>query len=698
MSLKYFICPDNQKIEIKDCFAKGGCRMGERCATRSYLQLVSRERPWTGRASTTQLIQGTLQAFLKLTKPYAISPDDRAFMIHGTKSHKNLENQEDEYSVLEQIFNRYYCNVCQKEFDREYTNGKADLKCPHCGSSDIKQIQDTTGMSDVIEVEQGQIIMTDYKTSGSYKVAKAMGFVTVEEPIEGEVFKSGPRKGQQKMRKVLVRRPEAEDRWEWELQLNKYRIEAERRLPEILAKLNINLPGKTKIDEIRIQCCVRDGNTYIARSRGVFRNVYYFKINIMPDEEVLSYFAQKKHALDTALKQKRWTQYCTPKENWDGLKCSRYCEVAEFCPLGQMYKKHKEEEDMPIKNVSDIRRLPRIGKIRLGKKTEKGYPTEVDYFIIDPQTPSELENERIKQEIAKLYGKEPKQLRIMFPMANMDLCFPQWWKRYGQSTMLKCRGDGVEAVCTQPEYAEKLEVIGKIEEGLTKVQCLGKECPYVQAKQCGMRANLQVLLPEIPGAGVWQISTGSFNSIVNMNSCIDYIRTVCGRVHMVPLTLERREQVITHDGKARKHYVLHLNMNFVLADLQKYALIKPERAMITQLPEVEVDKEDIYFQENVEINQAESGNGEPGKQVVDGTAKDPEKIDKTEKDAERDAAFKESTEIATKFSEEAQAAETMKDVNVLAKAIQEHNGTLFPEHKEWLKDELETARKRVKKI
>ena len=45
MPLTEFICPDTQKISIADCLKEGGCRMGSRCASRSYLKLVSQERP-----------------------------------------------------------------------------------------------------------------------------------------------------------------------------------------------------------------------------------------------------------------------------------------------------------------------------------------------------------------------------------------------------------------------------------------------------------------------------------------------------------------------------------------------------------------------------------------------------------------------------------------------------------------------------
>ena len=559
MPLTHYICPDNAKIEAEECLKEGGCRMGDRCASRPYLQLVRKDRPWTGKPSTTQLISGTMHAFLKISQDYAISPDDRAFMIHGTKGHKALELVEDDYSFLEELFN--------------------------------DENTDITGIADTLEIENGFAILSDSKTSGSFKVAKALGFVVVDEPIEGEFYKSGKRKGEQKTRKVLTRDETKVDRRDWELQLNKYRIEYEKR--------------GYKPDELRIMCIVRDGNTYIARSRGVFRNVYYFKINIIPDKEVNDYFEKKRLDLLKALKQGYWKQTCSSQENWEGLKCQKYCEVAEFCQYGKYLKQEREVEDMAIKGLSEVRRLPRLGKIRLGikKKTAKGveYPAEVDHFILDPQTPSEFENKKLQEEFIKLYGEQPKSINIMFPVASPDVYFPQFYKRYGSSTALKCKGDGEIASCGTSEFASGLEVIGQDEMGLTKVKCYGKECIYYKARECTEVGVLQILLPDVPGAGVWQISTGSFHSIVNLNSCIDYITAVCGRAHMIPLILERRMQEIAYEGRKTKHYILHINMDFKLADLQRFALIDPTK-MLLDLPAPEAEKEDILYGENAIVN------------------------------------------------------------------------------------------------
>lgn len=246
-----------------------------------------------------------------------------------------------------------------------------------------------------------------------------------------------------------------------------------------------------------------------------------------------------------------------------------------------------------IKDISNIRRLPRLGCIRLGikQKTKSGkeYPKEVDYFILDPETPSQAENQKLIQEFHGLYGDRPKAIKIMFPLADPEKYFPQNYKRYGSTSSLKCIGDGESAICTKSEFSKGLKVLGKTETGLTKVECHGKACIYAK-KECSAVGVLRVLLPELQGAGVWQITTGSFHSIVNLNSCIDYIAAVCGRAHMIPLMLERRPQETTYEGKKATHYILHVNMDFKLAEIQKIAQT-PASQILLDLPSIDTVEE-----------------------------------------------------------------------------------------------------------
>lgn len=231
---------------------------------------------------------------------------------------------------------------------------------------------------------------------------------------------------------------------------------------------------------------------------------------------------------------------------------------------------------MPIKNLSDIRRLPRLGKISLGikVKNEKDveYPKEVDYFVCPPK-------------VEKVYKGEPKELRIMFPVEDPDVFFQQWYKSYGFN-LLKCKGDGDKAFTWDEEHG-----------GMKEVPC---PCDALKKGECKRIGILQFLLPDVPGAGVWQITTSSWNSIVDINSSIDYIKQTCGRIRMIPLILKRVETSIQRIEKGKpkkgKHYTLQIDVeNITLRQLQEAAQIAPERVL---LPPTDETKDELFYPEN----------------------------------------------------------------------------------------------------
>ena len=86
----------------------------------------------------------------------------------------------------------------------------------------------------------------------------------------------------------------------------------------------------------------------------------------------------------------------------------------------------------PIPGVTDSHWLPRLGKIRLGKKKQgqKGmYPVATDYFVCP-------------DEVIKIYGETPRELDVMFPSEKMTLFAPAWYKAYSYSQGKICEGDG----------------------------------------------------------------------------------------------------------------------------------------------------------------------------------------------------------------------------------------------------------------
>ena len=188
---------------------------------------------------------------------------------------------------------------------------------------------------------------------------------------------------------------------------------------------------------------------------------------------------------------------------------------------------------------STIRRLPRLNKIRLGIKVKnaqgKEYPKETPHFVVPP-------------EVAEQYGETPTELDVMLPLENEEVCFVQKLAYYGSSKGLQCHGNG--------ETAERKNDKGEWEP---------RSCPCELRKtkenpqgQCSELGHLMVLLPKVSLGGVYQITTSSYNSVVDLNSSIDYIRALVGRIAMVPLKLRRVPTQTNHDGKRQTHYTLAL--------------------------------------------------------------------------------------------------------------------------------------------
>ncbi|MCK4328291.1 hypothetical protein KAX02_00455 [candidate division WOR-3 bacterium] len=225
-----------------------------------------------------------------------------------------------------------------------------------------------------------------------------------------------------------------------------------------------------------------------------------------------------------------------------------------------------------IEGLSAIRRLPRLGKIRLGikkvsAKTGKEYPSETDYFVC----PAEVRN---------VCGDEPKELNISFPMNDPEVIFPQCYKWYGSSKGLKCRGDGVNALRLNDETNEMEE----------------RTCPceLLESGKCKQRASLIFNLPGVAIGGVYQIDLSSYHSIVDINSGIDYARALLGdRIAFIPFKLKRVPKETHNEGKKQIHYTLQLELNVTAKELQGLREGQKVFAGQNKRYEIEAPKEDI---------------------------------------------------------------------------------------------------------
>lgn len=245
-----------------------------------------------------------------------------------------------------------------------------------------------------------------------------------------------------------------------------------------------------------------------------------------------------------------------------------------------------------IKGLSDKRRMPRLGKIRLGIKQKtaggKEFPRDVEYFV--------LPEDDYGKKIAARYGAKPTELDILFPVDDDEAIFPQALAWYGGAG-LRCRGDGVTALRTKGFLVVKNSQGDVVDDARGRVLDddgngseadliqIGCPCPLVDLKGgCTEKAHLLVMLPEISVGGVFQIDTGSVNNIINLNSQLEYVRTMMGRIALVPLKLKRVAETITYTDEAgaqkkSTHYLLRLEIPLNLKELVETRMQGPELAL-----------------------------------------------------------------------------------------------------------------------
>lgn len=271
------------EVSFEQCLKD--CPRGVRCLSRPTLVELAKQRVWSGKPSTTQLLNGTRYAMLEILEDYYIDPESQAFRLLGTKVHSRLEDSGSDNELVETRF----------------------------------EDDDMTGIADLYEIKEETL--WDYKVLGSFKVAKTVGinFEMVDHP-EGEVYQksgNGYSKGDIKKVKRYFIDESLADRWEYTMQLNRYRIFYEQK--------------GHPVKHIKIQAIVRDGGSMTAKSRGIEKSFYVIDIPIIPDEEVLGYYEHKEIALHNAL-QDRYYPKCNNRENWEGRKCCpEYCNVYDKC-------------------------------------------------------------------------------------------------------------------------------------------------------------------------------------------------------------------------------------------------------------------------------------------------------------------------------------------------------------------------------
>jgi hypothetical protein len=264
---------------------------------------------------------------LKATIPYVIVPDDRAFAVLGTTFHGRMAEEGIVYNVLS-----------EETMSDEAAKGTPDLleKDEHA--------------------EKGYIL-TDYKSSGSFKVCKWVGIYVQKTnvPILGENgepvrLKSGKNKGEikTKVHREIIEDVARIDKLDLELQVNRYRIFFEK--------------NGFPINTMRAFCVPRDGGTHVAKSRGLLSNTRTVPVARLEDDFVLQYYAKLSAEKDDFF-DKGYARLCDTWENWEGRRCIKFCEVKNECRMMCLAHNEKwpgdgkipeEDEEGEIEDVREV--------------------------------------------------------------------------------------------------------------------------------------------------------------------------------------------------------------------------------------------------------------------------------------------------------------------------------------------------------
>lgn len=177
-------------------------------------------------------------------------------------------------------------------------------------------------------------------------------------------------------------------------------------------------------------------------------------------------------------------------------------------------------------NIESLVKEKIIGNIKIGTKSEKGYPKKLPYFNVEEDKATSIEMVNI---FKQLYPNKPTKLIIMF---TSESPFDLKYKRYVNNKLV-CIGNDTKAV-----------TIGKDSKGNTnqvEIEC-NKQCEQRCSKKCKLIGSLKFVLVGIEAGGVWKINTGGGFSLTNIATEIFKYKKAEKSIVGVPFELTLTEQ------------------------------------------------------------------------------------------------------------------------------------------------------------
>jgi len=206
--------------------------------------------------------------------------------------------------------------------------------------------------------------------------------------------------------------------------------------------------------------------------------------------------------------------------------------------------------------IETQRRYRELGRIRIGAKDERGYPTRLDTFRLTSFSAPLLEA------AAQAWGGEPhiwqgaptegRQYELITEVDTLEVVVPPQDVAARQLMEAYSRG-GVVRRC----------------DGQTEMMS-GRACLCdPEDRMCVPTTHVLFMLPQLPDIGVWRLTSKGWNAAAELPATVDLLRDMVAR-NMLPsatLAIETRTSVV--EGKTKHYSVPVLRLPYSLEELQQ---------------------------------------------------------------------------------------------------------------------------------
>lgn len=166
--------------------------------------------------------------------------------------------------------------------------------------------------------------------------------------------------------------------------------------------------------------------------------------------------------------------------------------------------------------------FPRIGQIKVGKKSEKGYPMSVDYFIATG---------KYAKLFTDAYGEKPQTIQIVFPSDEAEQVCNEKYEYRNDAGRLIAEGDGENFRVWNGQSYQLLST----NDYPNLMPGIAKKYPNKKTKNgdgWDITLTLNFIVPMVKGvAGMWQfISKGTNSTIPQIRETFDAMKAERGFV------------------------------------------------------------------------------------------------------------------------------------------------------------------------